>query len=291
MNKSLNANNKIKNIDMDLSLRKKYQNLIGLIESYGKAGVAFSGGVDSTFLAKISHDILHDKALAITVVSEAYPPDTIDEIRKLADSIGIRLIEILVNVCEIEKFISNEPDRCYHCKKLLFSLMKERLSAEDIHILIDGSNVDDRGDYRPGMRALSELGIRSPLLESGFTKENIRNASKALDLPTWNRQSFACLASRFPYGTRITPELLERTWKAESVLAKMGFSKYRVRNHGNLARIEIDEEDMKILLSNADNREKVIESFKSLGFTYITIDLQGFRTGSMNEALNMKSEI
>lgn len=267
---------------MNSALQAKYQTLVSLVKSYGKAAVAFSGGVDSTFLAKVVRDVLDTRAVAITVDSEAYPPDTIRETRALASLIGIRLIEIPVRACDIPEFSSNEPLRCYHCKKVLFSLMRVKADAEDIHILIDGSNMDDLGDYRPGMRALSELGIKSPLKECGFTKAEIRIISKELDLPGWNRQSFACLASRFPYGTRITPELLERTWKAEFVLRDMGMARFRVRNHGDLARIEIDAEDMKALVNN---RNKVTARLKELGFTYITLDLQGYRTGSMNESI------
>ncbi|MDP2984084.1 MAG: ATP-dependent sacrificial sulfur transferase LarE [Candidatus Latescibacter sp.] len=270
---------------MNSALQVKYHALVSLVGSYGKAAVAFSGGVDSTFLAKVVRDVLDTRAVAITVDSEAYPPDTIRETRALADLIGTRLIEIPVRACDIPEFSANEPERCYHCKKTLFSLMSAKADAEDIHILIDGSNMDDLGDYRPGMRALSELGIKSPLKECGFTKAEIRIVSKELGLPTWNRQSFACLASRFPYGTRITPELLERTWKAEAVLHDMGMSRYRVRNHGDLARIEIDADDTNILLSSEDNRKKVTTRLKELGFTYITLDLQGYRTGSMNEPL------
>jgi pyridinium-3,5-biscarboxylic acid mononucleotide sulfurtransferase len=275
---------------MNSALNAKYQALVSLVKSYGKAAVAFSGGVDSTFLAKVMRDDLDTKALAITVDSEAYPPDTIRETRALADIIGIRLIEIPVRACDIPEFSANEPERCYHCKRALFSLMLAKAEEEGMHILTDGSNMDDLGDYRPGMRALSELGIKSPLLESDFTKEEIRIVSKEIGLPTWNRQSFACLASRFPYGTHITPELLERTGKAEFLLRDMGMKHYRVRNHGDLSRIEIDEEDMKVLLADKDNRNKIAARLKELGFRYVTLDLQGFRTGSMNEPLTQKSE-
>ncbi|MFA6471506.1 MAG: ATP-dependent sacrificial sulfur transferase LarE [Candidatus Latescibacterota bacterium] len=290
MNNSLNSiyNGQLLS-GMDSSLLGKIHSLLALIKSYGKVGIAFSGGVDSTFLAKIAHDVLSEKSVAITVDSEAYPPDNIDKTRRLAVGIGIRLIVMPVKVCDIDEFSANEPDRCYHCKKMLFSLMKARLDAEEIHVLIDGSNIDDLGDYRPGMRALSELEVHSPLLECGFAKSDIRNISRMLCLPTWNMQSSACLASRFPYGVRITPELLEKIWKAESVLAEMGFLRFRVRDHGDIARIEIDSGDMKILLSSEDNRKKLIDRLKDLGYTYITLDLQGYRMGSMNESIPSES--
>jgi pyridinium-3,5-biscarboxylic acid mononucleotide sulfurtransferase len=266
-------------------LSVKFRALVSLVKSYGKAAVAFSGGVDSAFLAKVCHDSLGGNALAITVDSEAYPPETITDTRELARLIGIKLIEIKVSACSIPEFSANEPERCYSCKKALFSLMREAARAQGIPVLIDGSNRDDRKDYRPGMRALSEMDIKSPLDETGFTKEEIRMVSRELGLPTWNRQSFACLASRFPYGTRITPELLERTWKAEAVLKGLGFARYRVRNHGDLARIELDPADMAAILSHEDYRERIVSRLKSLGFTYITLDLAGYRTGSMNETL------
>jgi pyridinium-3,5-biscarboxylic acid mononucleotide sulfurtransferase len=290
MNNSLNSiyNGELLS-GMDSSLLEKIHSLIALIKSYGKVGIAYSGGVDSTFLAKIAHDVLDDNAVAITVDTEAYPPDNIDDTRRLAGGIGIRLIVMPVKVCDIDEFSANEPDRCYHCKKMLFSLMKARLDAEENYVLIDGSNIDDLGDYRPGMRALSELEVHSPLLECGFTKKDIRKVSNVLCLPTWNMQSSACLASRFPYGMRITPELLEKIWKAESVLAEMGLSRFRVRHHGDIARIEIDSGDMKRLLSNEDIRNILIGRLKALGYTYITLDLQGYRMGSMNESIPSES--
>lgn len=247
--------------------------------------VAFSGGVDSTFLAKVAHDVLRERALAITIDSEAYPPQNILDTRRLAKLIGIDLLEIPVKACEIPEFSANASDRCYHCKRALFTIMLRHAHEKGIPVLIDGSNADDLGDFRPGKRALSEMGIKSPLQELGFSKREIRELSRELGLPTWNHQSFACLASRIPYGNRITPDLLERTWKAESFLNEMGFLQYRVRNHGDIARIEVDEESMETLLRDRSLREKLIENLRALGYQYITLDLQGYRTGSMNEPL------
>ncbi len=269
---------------MDTSLRKKYDYLIVTLKNYGAAAVAFSGGVDSTFLAKAAYDALGGKALALTVDSQAYPPDSIALTRRLARDIGIGLIEITADVRDIPMFCSNPPDRCYHCKKMLFTMMLERAKANGIDILMDGSNVDDDDDYRPGHRALRELGIVSPLKDHGFTKEKIRIVSRELGLTTWNHQSFACLASRFPYGDTITPELLDRTAAAEDILRELGLSRYRVRNHGDIARIEADSADFAVI-ADRDARNQVVSRLKSLGYTYITLDLEGYRTGSMNETL------
>ena len=273
---------------MNSDLRKKYNYLIVTLKSYEKAAVAFSGGVDSTFLAKAMHDALGKKAVAVTVDSAAYPAESIVETRKLARLIGIRLIEIPMNVTDIPHFCDNPPDRCYHCKKALFSLMLKSAEEEGIHILADGSNKDDDRDYRPGLRALAELNIKSPLKEHGFTKNDIRSISKKLGLPTWNMQSFACLASRFPYGDKITQGLLERTGKAEAVLRDLGINQYRVRNHGDIARIEVGAEGFN-LLKKKKMRKKIVKQLKSLGYTYITLDMEGYRTGSMNETLDMEN--
>ncbi len=200
----------------------------------------------------------------------------------LAQLIGIRLIELPQSIFDILQFTSNPPDRCYYCKKALFSLMLEKAKANGIHVLLDGSNRDDDNDYRPGTRALEKLNIKSPLKDLGFTKVEIRTMSKELGLPTWDKQSFACLASRFP-----TPQLLERTWKSEAVLSDFGIKHYRVRNHGDTARIEVDAEDVNLLLNKAIKR-KVVAHLKSFCYMYVTLDLHGYRTGSMNEVLNYR---
>ena len=270
---------------MEKTIDEKKALLEQRIAHYGAVAVAFSGGVDSTFLAKMCHDVLGEQALAITIDSEAYPPQNIRDTRQLANLIGIRLFEIRVTACDIPEFSANESDRCYHCKRALFTIMLSKAREQGIPVLIDGSNADDRGDYRPGKLALAELGIQSPLQELEFTKKEIRELSRELGLPTWNHQSFACLASRIPYGSRITPALLERTWRAEAVLDEMGFRQYRVRNHGEIARIEVDGESMEHLLKDENSRRKLVDSLKSLGYRYVTLDLGGYRTGSMNEPL------
>ncbi|MFC1485986.1 ATP-dependent sacrificial sulfur transferase LarE [Candidatus Latescibacterota bacterium] len=267
------------------ALHSRRERLESLITSYGTLAVAFSGGVDSTLLAKVAHDILGDRVLAITVDSEAYPPASIEETRCLARDIGIRLVELPARVTEIQGFVKNEPDRCYHCKKALFSLMRDKACELGFNTIADGSNVDDLADYRPGELALEELGVRSPLKEAGFTKQDIRLLSRELGLPTWNRQSYACLASRFPYGTAITPALLNRIGKAEEVFPELGFSHFRVRHHGPIARIEVAPGELPLLFEG-DNRKRIISHLKSLGYSYITVDLEGYRSGSMNEVLD-----
>jgi len=268
------------------NLKNKFHSLLEKLKLYESAAVAFSGGVDSTFLAKAAVDALGENTLAITVVSEAYPPDSIEQTRSLASFIGIRLVEIPVSIFDVPYFSINPPDRCYHCKRALFTVMLKKAEEAGISVLMDGSNKDDDDDFRPGMRALEELGIKSPLNELGFTKKDIRILSKELNLPTWDKQSFACLASRFPYGHEISSELLERTWKAEAVLKKLGIKQYRVRNHNDVARIEVNTEGFEQLMDTSV-RKNVVNSLKSLGYTYVTLDLQGYRTGSMNEPLSL----
>ena len=249
-----------------------------------KVAIAFSGGVDSTFLAKAAFDALGSNALAITIDSEAYPPNSILETRKMAEHIGIRLIEIKANACDIDGFRTNESDRCYHCKKALFTLMIETARVEGFSVIVDGTNADDSSDYRPGTQALKELGVQSPLRDVGFSKDEIRACSKELGLPTWDHQSFACLASRVPYGSEITPDRLERIGKAEALLRDLGLNHYRVRDHGTLARLELDSDGINRLMDDS-TRNRIIDHIKACGFTYVTLDLQGFRTGSMNEVL------
>jgi uncharacterized protein len=269
---------------IDTELINKFASLKRSLQEFGKVAIALSGGVDSTFLAKTAYDLLGTNAVALTVDSEAYPPDSIEETMKLAQLIGIKLIEIKADACAIPEFSLNPPDRCYYCKKVLFGLMLEKAHEQGITTLMDGTNADDNDDYRPGMQALEELNIKSPLEDLGFTKKDIRALSKELGLPTWNKQSFACLASRFPYGSTITPSLLERTWKAESIFKELGMGRYRVRTHGTLARIELEPEEIFRVMEESI-REKIVHHLKSLGYTYVTLDLQGYRTGSMNETL------
>ena len=271
------------------TIHSRFHELVANLRSNGRTAVAFSGGVDSTFLARAARDAYGDDALAVTVVSGAYPPDAPAATRDLAAIIGIRLIEIEADIEAIPNFCDNPPDRCYHCKRALFTLMLERAAREDVHRIMAGSNSDDDADFRPGHRALHELDVLSPLRELGFGKAEIRSISRELDLPTWNQQSYACLASRFPYGDRITPGGLERTWRAEADLRDMGLSRLRVRNHGNIARIEVEPDQVQAL-AEPEVRGRIVSRFKELGFAYVTLDLEGYRTGSMNEVLGLDKE-
>lgn len=264
-------------------LQKKHDKLKGILADMGSVLVAFSGGVDSTFLLKVAHDLLGDRACAITATSPTYPESEFRAAAELARLIGARQIVVASNELEIPGFAANPKDRCYHCKRELFQLCAVKGAELGYAVIADGSTLDDLDDYRPGRRALAELAVRSPLLEAGLGKSEIRALSRELGLPTWDKQAYACLASRFPYGVEITPERLGMVEICEEFLKESGIRTYRVRFHGETARIEVAEEEMPRLLEPAFRKE-LIGFFKKAGFTYVSLDLQGYRTGSMNEA-------
>ena len=244
--------------------------------------IAFSGGVDSTFLTKVAYEVLGEKAIAVTATSSTYPKRELEEAKQYAKQIGIQHILINSEETEIDNFSKNPNNRCYYCKKELFSKIKQIAKENNLNYVLDGSNVDDTSDYRPGMKALEELGVVSPLRDVGFTKQEIKELSKDMQLDTWDKPAFACLASRFPYGVKITKSKLMQVEKAESFLFSLGIKQFRVRYHDETARIEVFKNDFQKVLNHS---EEITKYFKEIGFKYITLDMEGYRTGSLNEGL------
>ena len=263
----------------------KYQRLRAILEEMGDVAVGYSGGVDSTLLLKVASEVLGSRSLAVIGRSETYPTREFEEAVRLAGTIGARYLVVTTEETDNLKFQENPPDRCYFCKTELFGKLAQIAREQGIRNIADGTIVDDMGDFRPGMRAKSEKQVRSPLLEASFSKNDVRELSRHLDLPTWDKPAFACLSSRFPYGTGITRENLTRVDRAETLLRDEGFRFFRVRFHDErTARIEVGPQEIGRLLDDA-LRERIVSRLKELGFIYVTLDLQGYRTGSMNEAL------
>lgn len=267
-----------------MNTTEKYNKLKEELTKTGRVAVAFSSGVDSSLLLKVAHDVLGENAIAITSRGCWFSDAEQKEAVEFCQREGIRHIIVEVNETEIDGFVDNPPDRCYRCKKALFSKMIEVASDNNITHILEGSNMDDIGDYRPGMRAIAELGIESPLKEVGLYKVEIRELSKELGLPTWDKPSFACLASRFVYGQNITREKLAMVEKAEEFLHGLGFIQMRVRIHGDMARIEVLPDEIE-RLAQKEIRNEISKELLGLGFSYVALDLIGYRTGSMNEVL------
>lgn len=260
---------------------KELNRLKEIIKSYGSMAVAFSGGVDSTLLAKVAYDVLGDKAIAITIHGNMHAGYEIEEAKELAEAIGIKHVVQAVDAFTIDNFVSNDPLRCYYCKQAVFGTIQSIAKTYGITTIGDGSNTDDLGDYRPGMKALEELQVKSPLLEAGLDKQMIRDLSRELNLPTWKKAAFACLATRIPTNEPITEEKLRKIEKAETYLMSLGFVQYRVRCHDDLARIEVSPEERHRFFDET-LMAQIDAELKSFGFRFVSLDLSGYKKGNMN---------
>lgn len=270
-----------------MELVSKYARLREILHEMGNVVVAYSGGVDSTFLLKVAWDVLGPKAIGVMGISETVPCDQIVEATRMAEDMGVPFLTVNTEEFHKDEFVSNSKNRCFHCKSELFGKLWQVARERNIPYLVDGCNADDAGDYRPGMEAGQALKVRCPLLEAGLTKEDIRMKSRQLGLPTWDKPSSPCLSSRFQYGTRITIEGLTKVEKAEKYLKTLSFPQVRARYHENVLRIEVDRDSMPRIIELA---EKVVAYMKSIGFTYVTLDLAGYRMGSANEMLRLETK-
>ena len=272
-----------------LNVEEKLEQLKKTLREMGTVLIAYSGGVDSSFLAVTAHEVLGLNSLAVFASSPVAPPMEKEAAESLAHQFGLRFRIIESNEMANPDFVANPPERCYYCKRELFSELKPIALAEGLKWVADGTNADDLSDYRPGRKASAEAGIRSPLLEVGLTKAEIRQLSRAQGLPTWDRPASPCLASRIPYGIPVTAETLNKIAQGEKYLHNLGLRQVRLRHHGDIARIELDQPDMAKIIKT-DIRQGIIEHFKALGYKYVTLDLTGYRTGSLNEVLGIANQ-
>jgi uncharacterized protein len=275
-------------IDIDKAHRKK-QALLEALRNLDSLLIAFSGGVDSTFLLAVAHEVLGSKVVAVTATGPFYPSREALEAIDFARQRGIEHLVIPSEAGNLPAFQANPPDRCYHCKAFLFTKLTDIAEQRGIRHIAHAANVDDTGDYRPGSTAAEEAGALAPLLDAGMTKEEIRLLSREMGLPTWNKPAMACLASRIPYGEPITEEKLKMIEEAETFLASKGFRQFRVRCHGSLARIEVEKEDISRITAEP-LRETIVSKLKEIGFLYVSMDLEGYVTGSLNRALDSLTE-
>lgn len=269
--------------ELNPALTAKLMRLKAILAELDSALVAYSGGVDSTLLLRVARDVLGERVVAATASSQTYPAAEIRLADELARQMGVRQLHLETDELADERFVSNPPERCYYCKAELFAKLSDLARANGLTCVVDGANADDSNDFRPGARAAREFGVRSPLREAGLTKNDIRDLARSLGLPNWDKPSLACLASRFPYGARITEEKLRQVDAAESFLRELGVRQLRVRHHGEIARIEVADEDVPRVL---ERRREIAAKLKSLGFAYAALDLLGYRTGSLNETLS-----
>lgn len=269
--------------------KKRYEKLRTILNEMGSVVIGFSGGVDSTFLSYTAHDVLGDKALAVTAVSPTLPESEEQDARDMAADIGIRHLVVHSTEFSNPEFVKNPKNRCYICKKIRFTALVNLAKQEGYHWVVDGGNVDDLGDFRPGMKALEEMAdaVRSPMIEAGVTKADIRALSRELGLRTWDKQSAACLASRIPYGVELTPQCLSMIDKAEQYIAPYIKGSLRVRYHGDVARIEVGEEEIPAILAH---RKDIVQALRQCGFTYVSLDLGGYEMGSLNEVIETGEE-